>query len=472
VQHVCSRLNHYVANDRGTQMMSIDNTFDLIVLGSGSGGMASAMRARRYGARVAVIEKAHLGGTCVNLGCVPKKVMFNATMIAGMLHKASDYCFSPVNAAFDWSLFVEKRNAYVERLREIYNKRYRDHDVTQIRGYGRFVTKNKIEVNGCEYTAPHIIIATGGEPTALNIPGSQYVIDSDGFFDLTMKPKRVAVIGSGYIGVELAGILQGLGVETHLLVRKHQPLQRFDSMLGPALVHNMQQQGIILHTHFQAKEIIAQSNGLYSVVSEKNVIINDIDVVISAIGRNPCTSNLNLDAIGINVDEHGFIPVDQYQNTAVNGIYAVGDITPAVALTPVAIAAGRTLSDRLFGQQPDVYLNYDHIGSVVFSHPPIGTVGLSEQDAIKKYGKDNIKVHQKQFNPMFEALSEHKTPAIMKLITLGVDEKIIGLHLIGYGVDEILQGFVVALKMGARKCDLDRTIAIHPSSAEELVGSF
>lgn len=446
-----------------------NNQFDLIVLGGGSGGIASAVRAAKYGAKVAVVEQSHLGGTCVNLGCVPKKVMYNAALMAETMHLAEDYGFSPIQPKLSWRTLVNKRNAYIERLRENYAKRFTQFNITHLHGVGSFHDAHSVLVNDTIYQAEHLIIATGGEPIIPTLHGMQHVIDSDGFFALEEQPEKVAIIGSGYIGVELAGVLHGLGSETHLLMRGEKPLSRFDSVLGDTLLEIMQQQGIHVHQNHKAHEINLHSDGRKTIVCESGSIIHNVDVIIAAVGRRPRTHNLNLQQIKVNTDEHGLVLVDAYQNTSCKGVYALGDVTHAPTLTPVAIAAGRRLADRLFGKQPDAHLNYENISSVVFSHPPVGTVGLSEADAIKQHGKEQIKIYQTRFNPMYYALSESKIPTVMKLVTLGKEEKIIGLHVIGQGADEMLQGFGVAVKMGACKKDFDNTVAIHPTSAEEFV---
>ena len=444
--------------------------FDLIVLGGGSGGIACAVRAARYGAKVAVIEKKYLGGTCVNLGCVPKKIMFNASMVAETLRKAPSFGFDAVEIKLDWQALVSRRDAYIAQLRENYAKRFAQYKITYLQGQGDFISANKVNVGGKEYEADHLVIATGSEPLIPNdILGVNHAINSDGFFSLMKKPNKVAIIGSGYIGVELAGVLAGLGVETHLLIRGQRPLSRFDLSLGETLVEIMQQQGIHIHLGKQLKTISLQTNDLKTIQCQDSKLIHDLDQVILAVGRRPRTFDLNLSAIEVKRDKQGLIHVDAYQNTSVAGIYAIGDVTDAPALTPVAIAAGRKLADRLFGGQKEACLNYENICSVVFSHPPIGTVGMSEQDALTKYGQKEIKIYQTRFNPMYDALTQEKTPTVMKLVTLGREEKIIGIHMIGYGADEMLQGFGVAIKMGACKKDFDNTIAIHPTSAEELV---
>ncbi|MCC5792321.1 MAG: glutathione-disulfide reductase [Legionellaceae bacterium] len=444
--------------------------YDLIILGAGSGGMASAVRAAQYGARVAVVESHHPGGTCVNLGCVPKKVMYNAASIAHHMHKAADYGYQTVDIQLDWPTLVTRREAYIHHLRSLYLRRFEHENMTLLRGTGRLIKAGVVAVDGQEYHAPHIVIATGGEPVMPDtIAGIEHAIDSDGFFALQQQPEKVAIIGSGYIGVELACLLNGLGSEVHLLMRGSSPLRRFDAMLRSTLMEIMQQQHIQIHPEHQAKAIALQTDGRKSIQCTRHSVLRDFDAVIVAVGRQARTKELNLEASGIHCDTQGLIRVDAWQNTSVQGIYAIGDVTNAPALTPVAIAAGRRLCDRLFGGQADAKLDYDSICTVVFTHPPIATVGLTEVQARETYGEDAIRIYQSRFHPMFDALSLHKTPTVMKLITQGIEERIVGLHMIGYHADEILQGFGVALKMGATKKDFDHTVAIHPTSAEELV---
>jgi glutathione reductase (NADPH) len=447
----------------------MDKEFDLICLGGGSGGMAAATRAAQYGANIAVVEYQHLGGTCVNVGCVPKKVMFNASHIAQMMHKAQDYGFDKVTPELNWPTLVARRQAYIQRLREIYGNRFEKENMTLFNGYGHFIDKNCIQINGEQIKAKHIIIACGGKPNMPDFKGIEHAIDSDGFFALKNQPKKVAVVGSGYIGVELAGLLHGLGTKTHLLIRRDAPLSRFDDMLGQTLLEIMQQDGITVHTNHQAVGIHLDSNGKKCIDCTEGSHLDGFDEIIFAVGRHADTKNLNLSAIGLTANANGTIDADEYQNTNTKGIYAIGDVTNYPALTPVAIAAGRHLADRLFGGKEKAHLDYDNICSVVFSHPTIGSVGLSENEAKNQFGQETIKVYQTRFNPMFDALGDNKTPTAMKLITQGENEKVIGLHVIGYGADEMLQGFGVAIKMGATKKDFDNTVAIHPTSAEELV---
>ena len=450
--------------------MTTANHFDYLVIGGGSGGIASANRAAMYGQKVALIEAKQLGGTCVNVGCVPKKAMWFAGQIADACRYGPDYGFA-INLeeqlhAFRWDKLIDSRSAYISRIHASYERVLANNKITVINGYGRFVDAHTVAVNGEHYTADHITIATGGEPMIPDVPGAEYGIDSDAFFDLTERPNRVAVLGAGYIAVELAGVLNALGSDTHLLVRKHKPLRSFDDMLSDTLVEIMASEGPQLHTGCVPREITKENDGSLTVHLENGDNLN-VDVVIWAAGRKPHTAGINLAAAGVSVDAHGYILVDKYQNTNVAGIYAVGDNIGKVELTPVAVAAGRRLSERLFNNKPDEHLNYDNVATVVFSHPPIGTVGLTEQAAREQY--DEVKVYNSQFTAMYSALTSHRQPSRMKLVTAGAEEKIVGIHVIGHGADEMLQGFAVALKMGATKADFDNTVAIHPTSAEEFV---
>jgi len=443
--------------------------FDFIAIGGGSGGIASANRAARLGKKAAVVEAKAIGGTCVNVGCVPKKAMWYAGQIADAINYAPDYGFNAPLQSFDWSTLVKNREAYIERIHAAYQRGFDSNEVTVIKGFAKFVNKNTIEVDGVQYTADHINIATGGRPSIPNIPGAELGIDSDGFFAMTEQPRSVAVIGAGYIAVELAGVLHALGSESHLLVRKEKPLRGFDDMLSDTLVEQMAKHGPKLHTLSVPTQIEETNEGLVVHLENGNTV-GPVEKVIWAIGREPATDNLNLEATGIELDERGYIPTDKYQNTNVDGIYAVGDNTGRVQLTPVAVAAGRRLCERLFNNKPYEHLDYENVATVVFSHPVIGTVGLSEAEAIAEYGEDQVKVYKSQFTALYQAITEdHRDPTRMKLVCVGKEEKIVGIHSIGFGSDELLQGFAVAMKMGATKADFDNTVAIHPTSAEEFV---
>ena len=441
--------------------------YDLLVIGGGSGGIATANRAARYGAKCAVIEGGRLGGTCVNAGCVPKKIMWNAASVNHTLERAAEYGFSAAQSDFHWPILKQARDAYIRQLNQRYGVGLTDNNVELIHGYAHFVDTHTVAVDGELFTADHIVIATGGRPVVPQIPGAELGITSDGFFELESQPQHVAVVGAGYIAVELAGVLNMLGSDVSLLLRRAHFLNSFDAMLRETLMEDMLEAGINIVTHRNVTELRRDGNAL-TLVYEHGEQLSEIDGVIWAIGRAPNTATLDLGAAGVEKDMRGYIPTDEFQTTNVTNIYAIGDVTPRAALTPVAIAAGRRLADRLFGNMRERCLDYSNIPTVVFSHPPIGTVGLTEGQAREIHG-DAVKVYQTRFTPMADAFSRHPTKTVMKLITVGEHEKIVGLHVIGDGADEMLQGFAVAIKMGATKKDFDDTVAIHPTSAEEFV---
>ncbi|GIU27427.1 glutathione-disulfide reductase [Shewanella sp. MBTL60-007] len=444
--------------------------FDYICLGAGSGGIASANRAAMRGAKVLLIEAKELGGTCVNVGCVPKKVMWYGAQVAEAMHLyAKDYGFDVTVNKFDWSTLVASREAYIGRIHGSYDRGLESNGVTLVRGYGRFVDSRTIEVNGEHYTADNILIATGGAATIPNIPGAEYGIDSDGFFALAEQPKRVAVIGAGYIAVEVAGVLQALGSDTHLFVRKHAPLRNFDPMLSEALMESMATEGPTLHTHSIPESVTKNSDGSLTLKIE-NGESYEVDCLIWAIGRQPSTGNIGLENTKVELDAKGYVITDEQQNTTDQGIYCVGDIMAGgVELTPVAVKAGRLLSERLFNGMTDAKMDYSCIPTVVFSHPAIGTMGLTEPEAKAEYGEENVTVYTSGFTSMYTAVTAHRQACKMKLICAGDNQKVVGIHGIGYGMDEILQGFGVAMKMGATKADFDAVVAIHPTGAEEFV---
>ncbi|WP_409026194.1 glutathione-disulfide reductase [Gallibacterium anatis] len=443
--------------------------YDYIAIGGGSGGIASINRAASYGQKCAIIEAKYLGGTCVNVGCVPKKVMWYGAQIAEAINLyAPDYGFDVTVNQFDFAKLRESREAYIDRIHQSYERVLGNNKVDVIRGFAKFVDAHTVEVNGELIKAKHILIATGGRPSHPNIEGAKYGIDSDGVFALKALPKRVAVVGAGYIAVELSGVLHSLGVETHLFVRKHAPLRNFDPLIVETLVETINNEGPTLHTQAIPQKVVKNDDGSLTLFLEDGRS-QTVDCLVWAIGRVPMTDQLNLEAAGVKTNSKGFIEVDKYQNTNVQGIYAVGDNTGAVELTPVAVAAGRRLSERLFNNKPTEHLDYNLIPTVVFSHPPIGTVGLTEPQAIEQYGTENVKVYKSTFTSMYTAVTQHRQPCRMKLVCAGPEEKIVGLHGIGFGVDEMIQGFAVAIKMGATKKDFDNTVAIHPTGSEEFV---
>ena len=443
--------------------------YDYIVIGGGSGGIASANRAAMHGAKVILFEGKEVGGTCVNVGCVPKKVMWYGAQIAETLHRyAGEYGFDVTINKFDFATLKANRQAYIDRIHGSYERGFDSNGVERVYEYARFVDPHTVEVAGERYTAPHILIATGGHALYPNIPGSEYGITSDGFFELDEVPKRTAVIGAGYIAVEVAGVLNALGSDTHLFVRKDRPLRTFDKDIVDVLVDQMAKSGPTLHTHANATEVVKNADDSLTISFDNGETIT-VDCLIWAIGRAANTSGFGLEKTGVKLTEKGAIYSDEFENTSVPGIYALGDVTGKLDLTPVAVKAGRQLSERLFNNKADAKLDYTDVATVVFSHPVIGSVGLTEEKAIAKYDAENIKVYKSSFTPMYTALGDNRQPSTMKLVTLGEDEKIIGLHGIGYGVDEMIQGFSVAIKMGATKADFDNTVAIHPTGSEEFV---
>lgn len=443
--------------------------YDYIVIGGGSGGIASANRAAMHGAKVILFEGKEVGGTCVNVGCVPKKVMWYGAQVAETLHRyAGEYGFDVTINKFDFAKLKANRQAYIDRIHGSYERGFDSNGVERVYEYARFVDPHKVEVAGERYTAPHILIATGGHALYPNIPGSEYGITSDGFFELDEVPKRTAVIGAGYIAIEVAGVLNALGSDTHLFVRKDRPLRTFDKDIVDVLVDEMAKSGPTLHTHANATEVVKNADDSLTISFDNGETIT-VDCLIWAIGRAANTSGFGLEKTGVKLTEKGTIYSDEFENTSVPGIYALGDVTGKLDLTPVAVKAGRQLSERLFNNKADAKLDYTDVATVVFSHPVIGSVGLTEEKAIAKYGAENIKVYKSSFTPMYTALGDNRQPSTMKLVTLGEDEKIIGLHGIGYGVDEMIQGFSVAIKMGATKADFDNTVAIHPTGSEEFV---
>jgi glutathione reductase (NADPH) len=444
--------------------------FDLVVIGGGSGGLAAAQRAAEYGARVALVESGRLGGTCVNVGCVPKKVMWNAADIADGLEDAADYGFRLGPAqAYDWALMKTRRDAYVARLNGIYESNLAKRNIELVRGRGRFLDAHTVGAAGQQLSAPHIIVAVGGRPLVPPISGAQLGITSDGFFELGQLPGRVAIMGSGYIAVEIAGILSSLGAQATLVLRGQRALKDFDAMLGDAMLTILRDAGVDVQTNAWAHAVKRLPAGLLQIELRDGRELSPFDTLIWAIGRLPEVEDLALGNAGVALDEYGFIVTDKYQVTSTPGVYAVGDVTGRAQLTPVAIAAGRRLSDRLFGGRPDRHLDYEVIPTVVFGHPPIGTVGLTEAAARARYGDAAVTVFRSGFVPMYHALTTRKPRAEMKLVTVGPEQRVVGVHVIGPGADEMMQGFAVAVRMGATKEDFDDTVAIHPTSAEELV---
>jgi glutathione reductase (NADPH) len=442
--------------------------YDLVVIGGGSGGIAAARRAAEYGARAVVVESGRLGGTCVNVGCVPKKVMWNAAHLAHGLKDSLEYGLLLSTEGHDWPTLKKKRDQYITRLNGIYERLLVSAKVELVRGHATLLGERTVAAGGRKLTAPHIVLATGGRPLLPPIPGAELGITSDGFFELEHRPERVAVVGSGYIAVELAGIFAELGSRVTHVIRGDAVLRHFDDMIGKTMMLALHDHGVETVTHAWPEALERSVGGQLELSVGKGRKLGPFDAVLWAIGRAPCVEELGLEAAGVKLDAYGFIETDKYQATSVEGIYSIGDVTGRAPLTPVAIAAGRRLSDRIFGNQPGRFLDYENIPTVIFGHPPIGTIGLSEAAARAQYG-DDVHIFTTGFVPLYNAMLARKPRTEMKLVTTGSERRIVGVHIVGPGADEMLQGFAVAVRMGATKADFDNTVAIHPTSSEELI---
>jgi len=447
----------------------MDAQFELVVIGGGSGGLAAAQRAAEYGARVVLIESGALGGTCVNVGCVPKKIMWNAAEVGAALHAASGYGFQVSAAQHDWAALKHARDAYIHRLNGIYAANLAKRNVELVRGRAQFLDATTVSVAGRTLRAAHVIVATGGRPVTPAIAGADLAITSDGFFALSARPERVAVVGGSYIAIELAGIFAQLGSATTLVLRGTKILRAFDSMLGEVTLGMMRDAGVSIATDAAPVALARGADGSLSLNVAGGRHLGPFDCVLWATGRAADVADLKLERAGVRLDEWGFIETDHYQATGTQGVFAIGDVTGRAQLTPVAIAAGRRLADRLFGGQTDRHLDYENIPTVIFGHPPIGTVGLTEAAARERYGDANVTIFRAGFLPLYHVLTSAKPRCEMKLVTAGAEQRIVGVHVVGEGADEMLQGFAVAVRMGATKKDFDDTVAIHPTSAEEFV---
>ncbi len=448
--------------------MSKHYDYDLIVLGGGSGGLAAAFRAAQHGQRVAMLEPGELGGTCVNVGCVPKKAMWLAADLSAKIGMAAAMGFDvPVRPALDWKELVVHRQAYIANIHASYLKRLNENNVVRVPRMGRLVDAHTVECSdGVRISATHILIATGAHPQRPDIPGAELGAVSDDFFNLCDAPERVAIVGGGYIAVELAGLLQALGSKVTLLVRGARLLERFDAELTAQLAENLRHQGVQVQFNYRLRELRREGEAVvaYGHDGPHEAVFNQ---VFFATGRRGNSAGLGLEALGIVVGDKGEVEVDEWQTTAVPSVHAVGDIAGKVGLTPVAIAAARKLMDRLFGGNPQAKMDYANVASVVFSHPALGAVGLSEEEAREQHG--DVRVYRSNFRPMLEALSDGTQRSLFKLVCVGEEERVVGVHLLGEAADEILQGFALAVKMGATKAQFDDTVAIHPTSAEEIV---
>lgn len=443
---------------------------DLAVVGGGSGGLAGAFRAASHGARVALIEPGELGGTCVNVGCVPKKAMWLAAELGAHIRMAPALGFPVEPVCPDWARLLASRQGYIANIHASYRRRLDEAGIVLLPARGKLAGGGLVECDdGTGVEARHVLLATGGRPVRPDIPGAELGIDSDGFFALSEAPARVAIIGGGYVGVELAGVLQALGSRVELFVRGDALLKGFDPDVIERLEGNMRQAGIALHFGYSLAALEACDGGGARLREQGGDTGNPFDAVILATGRSPNTGDLGLQAAGVATDDRGYIKVDGFQSTGADGVYAVGDVTGRLALTPVAIAEARRLMDRVFGGEADARVDHDTVPTVVFSHPPLGKVGLTEAEARARFGGDAVSCHRTTFRPMLHALADVQQHSMFKAICVGEEKRVVGLHLVGEAADEILQGFAVAVKMGATLADFHATMAIHPTSAEEIV---
>jgi glutathione reductase (NADPH) len=440
--------------------------FDMITIGAGSGGVASSRRAGSYGARIAIIEESRIGGTCVLRGCVPKKLLVYGAQFADAFADSAGFGWSLAPPRFDWPSLIGAKNNELDRLEQIYVNMLRNSGVEIIEGRGVLVDPHTVEVAGRYYTAETILIATGGHPTVPDIPGVEHVISSNEALDLPQLPRRVIIVGGGYIAVEFAGIFHGVGCEVAQIIRREELLYGFDDDLRIALAQEMRNRGIQIRARTKIVRIEKGSGEGYSVFTDIGQEIS-AGLVMFATGRGPNTKGLGLAEIGIETKQNGAIVVDEWQRTSVPNVYAVGDVTDRLNLTPVAIGEGRAIAETLFNNNP-TKMDHANVPTAVFSNPPIGTVGLTEEQARQKYG-DQIDVYLTRFRPMKNTLSGREERTLMKLVVDARTDRVLGVHMLGQDAAEITQGFAVAIKAGATKRVFDETVGIHPSTAEEFV---
>lgn len=437
--------------------------FDLFTLGAGSGGVAASRRAGAYGARVAVCEERRVGGTCVLRGCVPKKLLGYAATFAGAFDDAAGFGWH-VDAELDWARMIEAKNSELDRLNQVYLRMLRDAGVTLVEGRGTVVDAHTVEVGGRRYTARNILIATGGWPKEPALPGIEHVITSNEALDLTELPRRLTIVGGGYVGVEFASIFRAVGVEVTMLVRSDGLLRGFDRDIRAALREEMEKRGVRILSETRPHSIERDGDQLSIRLPHEEIV--QTDLVLCATGRVPNTGGLGLTEAGISMREDGSIEVDEWSRTSVPGVYAIGDVTDRANLTPVAIADGRALAETLFNDNP-TRPRHDQIPTAVFSLPPVGTVGLTEERA--RHEHRHIDVYRVSFRPMKHTLSGRDERTMMKLIVDRETDVVLGCHMVGEDAPEIVQGLAIALRAGATKRQFDATLGIHPTAAEEFV---
>ena len=439
--------------------------FDFLVIGGGSGGVRASRVAASLGARVAVVESAQLGGTCVNVGCIPKKLLSHAAHFSQLAEEAKGFGWQLDKPQFDWPTLIANKDREIERLNGVYAKMLAGAGVNVIQGRATLSGPNSVLVNGQTLHARHILIATGGTPSLPDIPGVEHAISSNEAFHLKELPRRVVVVGGGYIAVEFASIFHGLGAETTLLHRSQQLLRGFDADLGLHLAQEMAHQGVAMRWREEIQAIEKQADGLHLQLKSGEQLV--VDCVMYATGRVPLTAGLGLEAAGVKTNDKGAIEVDSHFTTNVPSIHAVGDVIDRMALTPVALAEGTVVAHHLFGQGGKSAPDYELVPTAVFSHPQVGTVGLSEEAARQRFGA--VQIFQSSFRPLSNRMGGEPENVFLKLIVSKADQRVRGVHMVGEGAGELMQGFAVALQCGATKQQFDATIGIHPTVAEELV---
>ena len=439
--------------------------FDVFVIGAGSGGVRAARMAAGEGARVAIADDRALGGTCVNVGCVPKKLYTYASHFSHDFENAKGFGWNLAATKFHWPTLVANKKTEISRLNGIYANLLDNSGAQIIRGYASLKDKNTVTVDGTDYTAERIVIATGGAPNIPDVDYAELLISSDEIFDLTEFPKRLLVVGAGYIALEFACIFQGLGSQVQVSYRGDLIMRSFDTDVRRFLDQEMRKQGIEIHYQSQVGSVVRQSDNSL-LVTFLDGSSTEVDQVLMAIGRNPRVAGIGLKKLGIETTAQGTIAVNHKFQTNVPNIYALGDVTGGIELTPVALAEAMVLVSHWYGNGAKE-MDYDLIPTAVFTQPNIGTIGLTEDQALDQHGK--ITVYRSDFKPMKHTLSGSDERSFMKLIVHSATDKVVGLHIVGEGAGEMLQGFAVAMKVGATKADFDATIGIHPTSAEELV---
>ena len=443
-----------------------DFQYDLCVIGAGSGGVRAARLAASKGLKVAIVEERYLGGTCVNVGCVPKKLFVYASAYSEEFHDAKSYGWNAVKTDFSWTKLKENKDTEIKRLEGIYEKLLKNSGAKLIRGKGSFIDANTIQVGDKQLRSKHILIATGSWPAKPNFPGSEHVVYSNEMFHLESLPKKIIIVGAGYIGLEFASILNGLGVSVTVLQRSERILNAFDQDIQEQVLKQMRMKGVEIRFKTQINSVEKLEDGTLTAQLSSDESLN-AELIFFAAGRKPLTAGLGLEELGITLNPNGAIKVNEHYQTSIPNIYALGDVTGNVQLTPVATAEAMVLVHNLLNPENLKTLDYELIPTAVFSQPNVGTVGLTEEEAVAKY--KSVDVYCSNFRTLKHSLTDNQERTFMKMIVDKQSDRVLGVHMVGHEAGEIIQGLGVALKAGATKSDFDRTIGIHPTSAEEFV---